>query len=75
MAILRILFLTGALIGIYFLIKKFMPVSAFKNCERCEGKGFWYAARGKRSATGAKAQANCQGSNQETLLYWKSINY
>jgi len=45
--VLRIIVLIGLVAGVYFIVRKLIQPSAFIRCSRCEGKGFWYAARGK----------------------------
>lgn len=45
----RLVILGGFIALIYFLIKSFTKPSEFVKCGRCEGKGFWYAARGKET--------------------------
>jgi DnaJ-class molecular chaperone len=54
----RLLFF-AALIGLaYYLAKLILKPSATMRCTRCEGKGFWYAARGKETCDW------CKGSGQ-----------
>lgn len=46
--ILRILFII-ALMGIgYYLYRKLSNPSAYVNCGKCQGKGFWIAMRGEK---------------------------
>ncbi len=50
----RVIFFGLLLIGIYFFIKRMMNPPDFKTCGRCEGKGFWYAPRGKETCDWCK---------------------
>jgi DnaJ-class molecular chaperone len=45
----RILVLGGIAAIAYFIITNILRPSDFIKCGRCEGKGFWYAARGKET--------------------------
>jgi len=45
--VFRILIIAGLVTGVYFIIRKVLEPSDFVRCGRCDGKGFWYAARGK----------------------------
>lgn len=44
--LLFILFM-AVLAGIYFIIRKMIEPSDSIICSRCDGKGFWLAARGR----------------------------
>jgi len=45
--IVRLALIAIIIWGVVYFIKLLIPPSDFKKCGRCEGKGFWYAARGK----------------------------
>lgn len=45
--VIRILAIVGGITLLYFILKAFSKPDNFKKCSRCEGKGFWYDARGK----------------------------
>lgn len=49
MGLIRLLFFILALAVIYFLVRKFFPASDYKKCDKCEGKGYWVALRGRES--------------------------
>jgi len=38
----------------FFIIKSFLSPSNTVRCSRCEGKGFWYGARGKEKCDWCK---------------------
>ncbi|MDN5214629.1 hypothetical protein QQ020_21295 [Fulvivirgaceae bacterium BMA12] len=42
---IRLLFFAAIIVALYFIIKKLLAPGDFVRCGRCEGKGFWYAAR------------------------------
>ena len=44
---IRLIFFAAAIVAFYFIVKRFLPSPAFVRCGRCDGKGFWYAAREK----------------------------
>lgn len=44
----RLVIMAGLVALVYILIKSFSKPSEFV-CGRCEGKGFWYAARVKET--------------------------
>lgn len=46
---LRLLILGGIVAILYVILKSVIKPSEFVKCGRCEGKGFWYAARGKET--------------------------
>ncbi len=46
-AIIRLVIGIAVLVFLYVILKKLFTPSDFKKCGRCEGKGFWYNARGK----------------------------
>ncbi len=45
--LLRAAVVIAIILGIYFIIQRIIGSSDFIACSRCEGKGFWYDARGK----------------------------
>jgi DnaJ-class molecular chaperone len=38
----------------FFIIKSFLSTADAVRCSRCEGKGFWYGARGKEKCDWCK---------------------
>ncbi len=58
MAFIRIIFFALVLVGLYFLLRKLFPVSDYKKCGKCEGKGYWVALRGRESCDA------CSGSGK-----------
>lgn len=52
--ILRAMVVVGVIVGVYFIVKSIIGSSDFITCGRCEGKGFWYDARGKETCDWCK---------------------
>jgi len=50
----RLLIVAGLIAGIILIVKWVFTPSDFVHCGRCEGKGFWYAARGKETCDWCK---------------------
>lgn len=51
---IRLIIFGVIIVVIYFFIKRILNPSEFITCERCAGKGFWYAARGKENCDWCK---------------------
>ena len=56
--LVRIILFIGLVAGVYLIVQKIFQPSGFERCSRCEGKGFWYDARGKEIC------AWCEGSGK-----------
>ncbi|MDX2303105.1 MAG: hypothetical protein NW226_09905 [Microscillaceae bacterium] len=58
MLIIALLFRLAVILGVIMLIiyvfRDFFPPSDFIRCGRCEGKGYWYAARGRETCDWCK---------------------
>jgi DnaJ-class molecular chaperone len=50
----RLLLISGLIAIVYLVVKSLVRPSDFIKCGRCEGKGFWYAARGKETCDWCK---------------------
>ncbi len=50
----RILFLAGIVAVVYLIARRLLASPDFIRCSRCEGKGFWYDARGKETCDWCK---------------------
>jgi DnaJ-class molecular chaperone len=49
------LLLVVVVVGLaFFIIKSFLSTADTVRCSRCEGKGFWYGARGKEKCDWCK---------------------
>ncbi len=49
MGLIRLALFAGAILLIYFLVKKLVTPSDYKRCGKCEGKGYWIALRGRET--------------------------
>ena len=54
MVVFRILFFIGLAVAAYFILSKLLTPSEYIRCSRCDGKGFWLAARGKETCDWCK---------------------
>ena len=45
--VFRLALFLGVIAALFFMIQWFLKPTDFIRCGRCEGRGFWYAARGK----------------------------
>lgn len=53
--LLRAAVVVGIMLLIYYIIRHIIgPSSDFMTCGRCEGKGYWYAVRGKETCDWCK---------------------
>ena len=43
---LLIIILLAAIV--YYIIKKIIPKSEYRSCQKCNGKGYWIAMRGEK---------------------------
>jgi DnaJ-class molecular chaperone len=50
----RVVFVALILGAIYFIMKMLSKPADYIRCSRCDGKGFWYAARGKEKCDWCK---------------------
>lgn len=61
--IIRALAILGGLALVYIIVKLASKPSEFRKCGRCEGKGFWYAARGKETCDWCKGSGKLPNNN------------
>ncbi len=61
--IIRVLAVIGALALIYIIVKLVSKPSEFRKCQRCDGKGFWYDARGKETCDWCKGSGKLPNHN------------
>lgn len=53
--IIRLLVLILVAIGLFLMLRRFFrPGDGTVTCSKCEGKGFWYGARGKEKCDWCK---------------------
>jgi hypothetical protein len=52
--LLLFVFVFGIFIGIIYLVRKLMQPSDSIRCTRCDGRGFWLAARGREKCDWCK---------------------
>lgn len=45
----RLAVIIGVIIPAAYAYREFFPPSEFVRCGRCDGKGYWYAARGRET--------------------------
>jgi len=61
--IFRILIAIGVVVLLFGIVRKFLTPSEFIRCSRCEGKGFWYGARGKETCDWCKGAGKLPRNN------------
>lgn len=54
--VLRAAVVLAIIFAIYFVINRIIGSSDSVRCDRCEGKGFWYDARGKEKCDWCKGE-------------------
>jgi len=50
----RIAFILGLAAVVYYIIQKLIQPSDYIRCSRCDGKGYWLAARGRETCDWCK---------------------
>lgn len=63
--IVRVMLIGAVLAVIYLITKLFQQPSGFVRCGRCEGRGFWYAARGKETCDWCKGSGRLPRNLQQ----------
>ena len=58
---IRLLFFVAIGIIFFLVVRRLMKPSQFIRCGRCEGKGYWYAARGKETCDWCKGSGKLPG--------------
>jgi|GEM_PF-1423697 len=45
--LIRLIFIAALIGGVCYIVFRLFHPREFVSCSRCDGKGFWYGARGK----------------------------
>lgn len=62
--IFRLLFFLAVLAGLYYVLVRIFNPSDFVRCGRCDGKGYWYAARGRETCDWCKGSGKLPRQKQ-----------
>jgi hypothetical protein len=62
--LIRLMFFALLIGGVCYIVFKLFQPSPYTRCSRCDGKGFWLAARGRETCDWCKGSGKLPNANR-----------